>query len=998
LWLALLAGSLQAATPVTENGLTVSETIPGFRHNSWQPRDGVAPPIGFITQTPDGFLWLGGDVLQRFDGKTFETIPAPAEAEGARPKTSLVDSQGHLWIGYAGKALVATYRNGRLVPLPISALKQSVYLMAQTRDGAIWAWCGYGQLHRYSQGKWTWMDKVMHLPSWSITGMETTADGSLWLSTSDGQGGAALRKLSPGGDAFVLQPDRLARNRMSKARNGSIWISDRYGARQIRDGHGRVPAKPNVFAVPADATMPLLTVDRDGGVWQATWGEGLLYQARPSTQPLLLKSLGAVTSPTTIAVFADREGSVWVGTPRGLDQFVPVPISREESVPVDVNNGIYLAPSQNGDLYLLSRRNLYVRRPGAKSAMPIFSGVDGIRGLCSAFGGGVWLQQGGHVDLIGARREARLLFPDGPRQFGCAEDSHGRLWVRNSESVRWHDARGWHKAPDALKANNLITGPDGNVVFGTSNGAVHRIEGDRMRTFPASLVGIGAILKLTATKDAIFISGRQGTARLVGNTISRAASAQLRESASWSGLARDGNSTWLLSPKGLFSVPNAAFDRVFNDPRATLPYMKFSERHGNDSEPQNVTRWGSQMAFDSEGRLWFLAQGGAMMLTPDRIRSDSTPPIVRITSVSAGAAFWRDPAQAVELPKGGVKLRIAFSANSLTSAEGVRLWYQLVGQDADWIDAAGTREATYTNLQPGNYAFRVKASNADGPVQASIATLNLEQPPTLFQSWPFKALCALLILALLWMAYLVRLRIVSNRIHNKLMDRLREREHVARDIHDTLLQSVQALTLHVQIAINRLPQEEQTRRDLVRAMDRAEQGISEGRDRLRSLRRTDNPDDLEQAMTDLASSQLDGTGIALKLSIEGDSRPLNPAAWTELSDVIAELFSNIARHSQATHANARIQYQRRGLTLRISDDGKGIEPALAADGRPGHFGLQGMRERVATLNGTLAIATPARGGTEVTISIPPRTIFARSGKPGICARLRRLFTGKRAKP
>jgi Y_Y_Y domain/Histidine kinase len=129
--------------------------------------------------------------------------------------------------------------------------------------------------------------------------------------------------------------------------------------------------------------------------------------------------------------------------------------------------------------------------------------------------------------------------------------------------------------------------------------------------------------------------------------------------------------------------------------------------------------------------------------------------------------------------------------HSVSVPERVRFRYRLNGYDKDWQDAGTRREASYTRLGPGRYRFHVIAANNDGVWNTQGASVDLIVPPAFFQTAWFRALCALAAGSLLWILYRLRLRHVAFEIHSRLEDRLAERERIARELHDTLLQGIQ---------------------------------------------------------------------------------------------------------------------------------------------------------------------------------------------------------------
>jgi signal transduction histidine kinase len=204
-------------------------------------------------------------------------------------------------------------------------------------------------------------------------------------------------------------------------------------------------------------------------------------------------------------------------------------------------------------------------------------------------------------------------------------------------------------------------------------------------------------------------------------------------------------------------------------------------------------------------------------------------------------------------------------------------------------------------------------------------------------------------------------------------ERLAERTRIARELHDTLLQSFQALMLHFQ-AVNDLLPPGNAKEAFEKALDRADQAIVESRDAIQDLRSsTTVTNDLAQAMTALGeelAGASDGKRATLRVSIEGSARDLHPILRDDIYRIAREALLNALRHAQASKIEADITYGERLFRLRIRDDGKGIDPKLLDAGRDGHWGLPGMRERAQQIGAQLEVWSEIGAGTEIDLRIP----------------------------
>jgi signal transduction histidine kinase len=255
----------------------------------------------------------------------------------------------------------------------------------------------------------------------------------------------------------------------------------------------------------------------------------------------------------------------------------------------------------------------------------------------------------------------------------------------------------------------------------------------------------------------------------------------------------------------------------------------------------------------------------------------------------------------------------------------------------------------------------------------------------LIQSWQWVALVFSMATFLLELGGLHRRRLqqVERQFNMRLEERLHERTRIARDLHDTLLQSFQGSLLQFYAATNLLPgRPEEARTRLESAMDRAEEAITEGRDAVRGLRSsTVLTNDLARAIhalgEELATGESNPNGAVFHVGVEGTSREFHPISRDEIYRIASEAMRNAFTHAQARQIEVNFQYGERQFRLRVRDDGKGIdEKFMNGDGRLGHYGLPGMRERALLLGGKLTVWTELNRGTVLELSVPAANAYA----------------------
>jgi len=271
----------------------------------------------------------------------------------------------------------------------------------------------------------------------------------------------------------------------------------------------------------------------------------------------------------------------------------------------------------------------------------------------------------------------------------------------------------------------------------------------------------------------------------------------------------------------------------------------------------------------------------------------------------------------------------------------------------------------------------VIAANNDGVWNNVGATLEFAIPPAFYQTKWFYALCALALIAALVFAYRVRVRQVAAHVRDRLEGQLAERERIARDLHDTLLQGMQGLIWRFQAASDRIPPGEPARQLLEQSLDRADKLLEESRDKVKDLRPMSGAvADLAQALAAEGEQLTKLHSAQFRVSVQGAPRDLHPIVREEGFLIGREALANAFNHSAAANIEAEVTYGEHALQIRIRDDGRGIsETVLDAGGRPGHFGLLGMRERAKQLGANIEVWSKPGAGTEIDVRVPAEVAY-----------------------
>jgi signal transduction histidine kinase len=213
-------------------------------------------------------------------------------------------------------------------------------------------------------------------------------------------------------------------------------------------------------------------------------------------------------------------------------------------------------------------------------------------------------------------------------------------------------------------------------------------------------------------------------------------------------------------------------------------------------------------------------------------------------------------------------------------------------------------------------------------------------------------------------------------IFTGLEERVGERVRIARELHDTLLQTVQGLMLRLQVVDEMMPPGK-AKKELEETLEVGDQAIIEGRNTVRDLRSPLSTNELAQAVRALGDELASGSGATFRVVAEGAVRELHPIVRDELYRIAREALQNSFAHAGAEHIEAEITYEDRLLRLRIRDDGEGIPAEILDEGRYGHFGLAGMRERAKQIGSKLTIWSGAGSGTEIDVSVAGSVAYAK---------------------
>jgi signal transduction histidine kinase len=370
---------------------------------------------------------------------------------------------------------------------------------------------------------------------------------------------------------------------------------------------------------------------------------------------------------------------------------------------------------------------------------------------------------------------------------------------------------------------------------------------------------------------------------------------------------------------------------------------------------------------------------------------------VMIESLSAGGRSY-SPQQEIRLPAGTTQLQLVYQATGLDSSGNVEFRYRLDGVDANWVDAGAQREVVYTNLQPGAFRFEVDAVNSSGMSGVKATNLAFTIEPTVFQTLWFRACCAGAALLMLVAAYRLRMQHVADHLRALQHERMVERERIARDLHDTLLQGIHGQIQRFQAVALSMRQDDPSRAEIQATLMRANEVFAEGRDKVVGLRAaSDTHGNLADAFEQLARDVARVPAPRFRVTTEGVERTHAPLIRDEIYRISAEAIVNAFRHASARNIEVEIGYGLSQMRLRIRDDGRGIPDEVLGDGeRSGHWGLPGMHERAARIGARLSVWSKRGAGTQVELQIPGSMAYSDSARATLTRWLKRFRRGEPA--
>jgi signal transduction histidine kinase/ligand-binding sensor domain-containing protein len=987
--------------------------------------------VAWVVQDKVGFIWFGTQYgLNRFDGyksKVFKNEPGRPESLSCVYIRSLfVDHTGTLWVGCDRfldrfEPATETFAHYRIGTQASDELSSPIERISEDRTGVLWLATAKG-LYKLdpTTGRTT---RYIHDPqdpttiaANRINMAEEDREGRFWVAS-----GGGLEEIDRNtGKVVGRVPVRDEISRFHEDESGIFWMAERDSACGLVTWNQRTQAVKchainyKLRESPATAAISEIVEDRKGTLWFSSTG-GLLKLDRAHNtivryhnNPLDIESL---ESDSIIFLFQDREGNMWT-----CFQVVEPNFFSERPQPFEnftYQRGNLIDPlvtsiyeDHNGIVWIgsMGGMNRIDRRNGSNLAIPrvgneilsiledrqgvLFCGTfhEGLRRIDRQTGraspyipaspsrgtspvmrltydreGNLWsAQYGGVGRLDPATGRFSMFTPENQNTVQyqeIKEDSAGNFWLGAQSGLHRFDPRTgkfkiYEHHPDDPKSlsdnrvNSVHFDHQGTLWVGTQNGL------DRFDSATGTFQNYFEMDGLAGAVVSCILEDKRGV-------------------------------LWMGTNNGLSSF----------DPQSQK-FQKFSAADGLPGP--DLTGWGACYQSPS-GEMFFGGFSGATAFYPDRTVSGSFVPMTVLTEfrlsgnsvlIGGGSPLRQSIslADSVRLSHQQNIFSVEFSALSFFNAETNRYRYKLDGLDTDWHQVGSDqRTASYTTLPASTYTFEVEGATARGPWSEPGAHLRIQILPAWYQTFWFRAVCVAAFLLALWSIYILRLKELEHEFHAALEARVGERTRIARELHDTLLQSFNGLLLRFQAVSNLLPaRPDEAKGRIEGAIEQAAQAITEGRDAVHELRSGGlNTIDLGQAMNNLGKELLAGTGPEvspeLRVQVEGTPHALNPIVRDEAYRIGAEALRNAIRHAKARRIEVEIRYEEHQLRLHIRDDGKGIDPViLGRDHAIGHWGLRGIRERAKLVGGSLEVWSQLDAGTEIELNIPAASAYSKS--------------------
>ncbi len=1024
LFIFMLVGSHAQATEAVPTATVLSEVISSrlipksdIQFTKLSLSEGLSQTrVGQIIQDDDGYMWLGAQHgINRFDGYTFQVFKHdrddPDSLSGVYIYSTFKDRDGTIWIGTDQLLDAFDRKTGKFKHFVLDITTPTVLQISQDASGFLWLATSQG-LYRLdtSTGNVKRFGKVPGqndgLSTDDIKSTATDREGVFWVATGNG-----LEAFDPeSGKVSRRIPLRIEAREFQffEDSNGLFWILWGSGSGLALYDRGSNTVKKISFSNTADGLMSgiyKMIESRNGDLWLVSMGAGLLRFNRADFT--FDQYVNDATDPQSLSenrvieIFEDRQGNIWTGlhaSPPNVFTPEPLPFQKVWPYPGHVNklgetfvNAIL--EDRKGNVWMGTGGALTRVDPAGQLKIFDLAGTGAsveILSMVEADDGTLWIgtigtgliafdpatgrtqtfrYERGRPDWISSDVVTRV-FLDRQRVlwlatwnglnrldtktltfksyradtsfnkefFSIDEDDQDNLWIGSRVGLvkfsrtteEFEEFRHDPSDPTTISnntTNNVFRARDGQLWIATHNG---------LNMFDPATRKFRAYFE----KDG-----------LAGNAVSCT-----RQDS-------DGN-LWISTNRGVSKMNPT-----------TASFQNFTSA---DGLPGNDMGGWHACSSGRDGRMYFAGFPGAAVVNPSKIRSAEPVTQVQYTDIRVGDKSVLYPLRDLSTQyriRYDQNFAVSFSAFDFSNPAAVRYRYRIAPLEADWhVLPTALRTINFATLPSGDFTLVVEAATERGE-WGGAGSLGIRVSPPWWNTWWFITLACLLAVAAIAAVYKARMMQIEMLYNARLEERLGERTRVARDLHDTLLQSFQGLIYRLEAVRNLLPGEPVKASEMLNViLLKSDDAIVEGRDTIQSLRdptkaTADILTLIEEDATELASLQPDGAHAGFSLKVEGKPPRFPVEVRDEIRQICREALRNAYFHSGAESIECQLRFEGARMEIVVSDNGKGMPSEPGTAQHAGHYGISGIMERAANLEAQLSMSSQPGQGTKVILKM-----------------------------
>jgi len=934
--------------------------------STWTTEQGL--PQNFVTtlaQTPDGFLWVGTlNGLVRFDGLHFRGFEKDGPPELQEKILKLErDNEGGIWIATLTGLFHYSHNRFRTIAIP-GGSHALIQMMARATDGGVWI-VSENKLMR-TRGD-TVQSEALPAGTRTLRDIFEDKNGTLWATDTE-------HVLAVKPDHSFVRYNDPGIQLLSGDDSGKIYAGDGHKLFRLEgDGFKLVPN-------PGLDNFVDVMVDHRGALWMASGGlHGLSRKFGSRTE--VLTTADGLASDDVRVILEDRNHDVWVGTIAGLQRFhrgiftsyrvsqLTAGRSQTDAVFEQKNGALWAGTLESGVAeFKDGHRTLYGRAQGLPTGQVRGFAEHGATPAIAISDYGIFERRGAMFTKIPSIPHGYVNTP--------VATSDGSLWfsVLHHGLFRLKDRKisridvGQPQTDDSIRY--LATDRQGELWAGTDT-QLDRWTGDR---FEPVVNTQHPVLSAAWPQRGLAVATMRGLTLWPTDGVARKFSGQGRTLTQSEGLpgsyvldvvSDPEENLWVVTPRGIACLSREQWMAFAEGKLDHVVPEIFDVTDGltsNDVLPLNqVTATNSR-----DGRIWFATVSGIAVVNPH-----PPDPLAQAVLDYIQVDDRRFSADAPVISPGHHRITFAYTAPSSTGPEQTRFRYRLAGWDRQWINAGTERVVSYTGLPPGHYTFQVIATNREGVSSGVAATAALQLQPFFWQTRWFLAFVILGVIGLAVELTRRRTRLRAERISLRFQERAAERERIAYQIHDTVIQDMIGVAFQLELLGFQITDQPETANDSLGILaDRVRGSIARNRNMVSSLHSTavveySLIEVLRHAEAEFRLSDLP----EFELISEGDPRQIDPLVRDEVYRICREALSNAFRHGYAKHVSVKIHFFPDYFEVIVVDDGQGIDEITQRQGREGHFGLRGMQAHAKRIGATLTIDSHLGLGTKVTLQV-----------------------------